>query len=314
MRVLVSYDGSTPSDAAIDDLPYAGFPEEDVEALAISIAEVWMPPPPKSNGNGFKPEEFPAFVNEWAEKRLEVAKAAVNEAETLARHAKERIQHRFPKWKVDSYSTYGSPAWEVLIKADEFKPDVIVVGSKGRNAVSKILIGSVSQKILTEAECSVRIARTVDRDKALPQRLLIGYDGSNGSEHAVETVLSRTWPEGTEVLLVSAVQSLVPTAIGRFIPPIKEWVGDESETEKNLISQLAAGASMRLEKAGLSVAYEVIEGNPKEEIVEKAEKWQASCVFMGAHAYHSELAKLLIGCTSSAVAERAHCTVEAVRV
>ena len=42
MRILIGYDGSEGSDAALDDLRKAGLPR-DVEALIVSIAEVVMP-------------------------------------------------------------------------------------------------------------------------------------------------------------------------------------------------------------------------------------------------------------------------------
>ena len=38
-------------------------------------------------------------------------------------------------------------------------PDLIVVGSHGRSALGRFMLGSVSQKVVTEAHCSVRVAR-----------------------------------------------------------------------------------------------------------------------------------------------------------
>ena len=47
MKVLVAYDGSKCAEAALDDLTHAGLPEKG-EALVMSVAEVWLPPPPPS--------------------------------------------------------------------------------------------------------------------------------------------------------------------------------------------------------------------------------------------------------------------------
>lgn len=47
MRLLVAYDGSECADAALDDLTHAGLPLNG-EALVVSVAEVWLPPPPPS--------------------------------------------------------------------------------------------------------------------------------------------------------------------------------------------------------------------------------------------------------------------------
>lgn len=313
MKLLIAYDGSSSADKALDDLQRAGLPKEGVEALVISVAEVWMPPPTSSNGNGFNKEDYPDFINELSEKRLKVAESSVHEAETLSRHARERILAKFPKWKVTAEVRNGSPGWEILSCADKFEPNLIVVGSQGRNALGRILLGSISQKILTEAKCSVRIARgKIDVD-LLPLRIMIGFDGSVGSQLAVEEILSRNWGENTEVCLLAAIHSLVPTAIGRFIPPIKEFVKEDFKSETEWIEKIAQSCIHKIETAGLKAKVEVKEGNPKDVLVEQAAKWQADSIFVGAHSYSSIIERFLIGSTSAAVAERASCSVEAVR-
>jgi hypothetical protein len=47
MRLLIAYDGSESADSALDDLTHAGLPA-DGEALVMTVAEVWLPPPPPS--------------------------------------------------------------------------------------------------------------------------------------------------------------------------------------------------------------------------------------------------------------------------
>ena len=48
MKILIGYDGSASADAALDDLQQAGLPDE-CAALVMSVAEVWLPPPPPSS-------------------------------------------------------------------------------------------------------------------------------------------------------------------------------------------------------------------------------------------------------------------------
>jgi hypothetical protein len=45
MKVLIAYDGSDSADTAIDGLQRAGLPAAEVEALVVSVGEVWLPPP-----------------------------------------------------------------------------------------------------------------------------------------------------------------------------------------------------------------------------------------------------------------------------
>ena len=48
MKILIGYDGSASADAALDDLRQAGLPDE-CAALVMSVAEVFLPPPPPSS-------------------------------------------------------------------------------------------------------------------------------------------------------------------------------------------------------------------------------------------------------------------------
>lgn len=195
MRLLIAYDGSGCSEAALDDLCRAGLPAE-AEALVVSVAEVWLPPP----AAGESLHEFAADLQTHHQpfKAWETGAKAVTEVETFANHAQKRLQQIFPKWKVASEATYGSPAWEILSRAASFKPDLIVVGSHGRSAINRLLPGSISQKVLTEAHRSVRIARGRIEVDSFPARVIIGFDGSAGAKAAVQAIASRKWRKASE--------------------------------------------------------------------------------------------------------------------
>lgn len=313
MKILIGYDGSRSADNALDDLPKAGLPDKGVEVLVMSVAEVWMPSSPAANGSIADKKNSPELPGKLAEKRSQAAAGSVHEADTYSRHARRRILANFPEWRVFAETAHGSPAREILARAADFRPDLIVVGSQGRNAVGRILLGSISNKVLTQAACSVRVARGKIEVDPYPLRIMIGFDGSPGAELAVSEVAARRWGANAEVCLAAAVHSLVPTAIGRFIPPVKQWVGEDLESEKKWMKELAEGSRRTLENAGLKVKLIIQEGNPKEVLVTLAAKWQADSIFLGAYSYISRLDKFLIGSTSAAVAERASCSVEVVR-
>ena len=57
----------------------------------------------------------------------------------------------------------GDPADEILRFADEIGADLIVMGSHGRTGVLRVLMGSVSRKVLDRAKCPVLIVRIPDR-------------------------------------------------------------------------------------------------------------------------------------------------------
>ena len=244
----------------------------------------------------------------------EKGEQALAETREYAERASARTNEILRGWNIRSIATYGSPAWEILSAADQEKPDLIVVGSQGQSAVSRLLLGSISQKVLTEAKCSVRIARgQIDVDPS-PIRIVVGYDSSRGAAAAVEAVAARNWPEDTQVKLLSVADPAKPTAIGRLVPPIAGAVEEVNATEREWLEENAGHAIEKLAAAGVKAELEIITGYPKKAIVEHAEEWHADSIFVGANAFGSRLERFLIGSTSSAVAARAHCSVEVVRV
>lgn len=54
----------------------------------------------------------------------------------------------------------SNPANELLAVARDIGADVIIIGSRGRSGLERIVLGSVSEKIAREAGCDVVIART----------------------------------------------------------------------------------------------------------------------------------------------------------
>ena len=154
MKILIGYDGSPTADAALDDLKSAGLPSK-AEAIVMAVAEVWLPPE-NIEENAVAENEY---IEQISEMHRQKNKKAVAEVEAFARHARERLLKNFPDWEISVQATYGSPAWEIITKANEVKADLIIVGSHGRSSVGRLFLGSISQKVLTEADCSVRVAR-----------------------------------------------------------------------------------------------------------------------------------------------------------
>lgn len=290
-KLLIAHDGSSSADAALDDLKKAGLPER-VEALIFSVAEVWLPPPEEVG-------EEQAFITEGLRKKHEEHLRVLAETEESVRRAAERLKAMFAGWTVNSEATYGSPAWEILAKADDFKPNLIVVGARGQSAVDRVLIGSVSQKIVTEANCSVRVARGKIETDESPIRLVIGYDGTKGADEVVQVVGQRNWSDDTEAKLIIVEDSAL--------------IRRSFAIEEEKIEEVGKKITEKLWVKGLEVSLVMLEGNPKQILVEEAESWGADSIFVGATKFDDFLTKYLLGSVSSAVVTRAHCSVEVVR-
>ena len=73
--------------------------------------------------------------------------------------AAARISYDFPHWTVRAEAVADSPAWAIIKRAEAWPAHLVVLGAHGHSALSRFVLGSVSQKALTEVRCSVRIAR-----------------------------------------------------------------------------------------------------------------------------------------------------------
>ena len=86
----------------------------------------------------------------------------------------------------------------------------------------------------------------------------------------------------------------------------------EDSTEKALIEEIVATAAEKLQACGLDVFEIVKKGDPREVLVEEADRLRSDCIFLGARALRRR-DRFLLGRVSTAVATRAQCSVEVVR-
>jgi len=296
MRILIGYDGSDCADAALDDLQRAGLTGAH-EALVISVAEQWLPPPPPSSYEVVDKSFAGGIIGGVIEAKRQ-AMEAVEAANALGSKASKAVQTLFPAWTVQAEAYSGSPAGEILQRAEEWEADLIVVGSHGRSALGRLILGSVSQRVVTDATCSVRVARRQPRETS-PVRIIIGVDGSPGSATAVQSVAARAWPRGSEVRLVTSVDPLHEYAMAP----------DDKFAFVRAIHQTSEAT---LRASGLQVASLIEEEDPKHLLIAHAAKWNADCIFVGARGL-SRLGRILLGSVSTAVVSRAHCSVEVAR-
>jgi nucleotide-binding universal stress UspA family protein len=311
MKILIGYDGSECADAALDDLSQAGL-SATADAHILSVAEVWLPPPPPSSYEIIKEARN---ANSPAELQRDFSKhcAAAKQALALAERARLRLSANFPHWKVSVDSSCGSPAWELVAKADEWKPDLIVVGSHGRNALGRFVMGSVSQRVLNEALCSVRIARGRLEEPHSPVRIIVGSDGSPASDEALRVVAARQWPPQSEIKIVMVDDPLEPEFLGKLIPAVGKMLEEDRQEERAWAEKISKRSLETLRGLGIKFTCVLREGDPKQELCKAAEEWHADCIFVGSTGFSNRFERFVLGSVSAAVAARAHCSVEVVR-
>lgn len=314
MRLLIAYDGSSFAKDIRADLRRAGLPP-DTEAVVLSVADVWGPTAPPEAYEGAATARDKLIRARAEEHRRRVA-AAVEQARAMAAEAVEGYRADYPGWSLRADARSGSPAWELIKHAEAWPADLIVVGSEGLTAWGRLLLGSVSQKVLTEAQCSVRIARQPEGASAAeagaPARVLVAIDGSANAEAVVRAVAARSWPRGSAIHLLAVDDPFNRPAAGTAGDQGDGATSPDSETPEDWPDRAIDTARRILGAGGPTVTHAVRWGDARNVIVEDAADWRADSIFLGARGMGlSE--RLLLGSVSSAVASRAPCSVEVVR-
>jgi nucleotide-binding universal stress UspA family protein len=288
MKVLFAYDGSECAAAAIDDLYRAGLPD-NTRFVVLSIEEDCSMPP-----SNLKTLE----AIEDIDRREDYL--------ALARCAAARMRWFHQGWKIEVEVGRGSPAKGIIEKAVQSKPDLIVIGSHGRAAPGGAYFGSVAQKVLREAPCSVRIARGRYVVPDSPARIIVGIDGSMDVNRAVKAVFSRNWPEGTEIRMVNGMVKTTAASAGLPHAQAANSIGGESaETWKAIGSALTTLNSM-----GLKVSVIAKHVEPAHLLCAEAERWRADCIFV----WSRDRGALDRSSVSAEVAANADCSVEVIRI
>jgi nucleotide-binding universal stress UspA family protein len=291
MKIVIAYDGSIHAGIAVDDLQRAGLPPK-AEAIVLSIIEEGIP----------AARSFGMIEMDFASKRIAVA-------EKWAEEACGRLTDYFPQWDIQMETRWGKPAEVILDKANAWPADLVVVGTHGRSKLGRVVLGSVSMKLVREAPCSVRIGRAGKPEG--PIRLLIGNDGSSEAEKAVDEVCRRVWRPGTEARILAVNEVLTPANAER-IAIGQEPYREINEVERHWLKDATEKSAEKLRHVGLVVSSVIEEGDPKEALVEAARNWNADTIFVGARGL-GRIERLLLGSVSSACVAHAPCTVEVIR-
>lgn len=142
-------------------------------------------------------------------------------------------------------------------------------------------------------------------------KILIAIDGSDFSQAALQSVIARPWPPDTEAKVLNVVEPpslLMGREMGGYDPEFEMVWRALREQAKHLVAK----AAEKLRETKLNVSTELVEGNPKSQIIDTANEWHADLIVLGSHG-RTGLNRFLMGSVSQDVVRHAHCSVEIVR-
>ena|SRR5579871_3604447 len=245
-------------------------------------------------------EPFPfTKAGDSLDRAIETAEAQLHETAALLRS---------PGCVAEELVLVGRPAKTIVKLAASLKVDLIIVGSRGHRAATRLLLGSTAETVLRHAACSVEVFRPdTNHDLDCPSeglRILLATDGSDCSRMALHSVANRSWPQNTKFRVVSIPHPSLP--ISSFTE--KELKRVIAMRHANRYAQ--SGAEI-LGRAGLTACCDTLlpyHGDGRE-IVEEAKRWHAHLIVLGSHGRRG-LDRLRLGSVSEYVALHAPCSVE----
>ena len=107
------------------------------------------------------------FMTVWPQPRLPwpvtLGQSQLLEERALE-HAQEMVEHIASQFKKGNRQTssvigLGDPAFAILEQAQTLQPNLLMVGSHGRKGMTRFLLGSVSHKLVHQAQCPVLVVR-----------------------------------------------------------------------------------------------------------------------------------------------------------
>jgi nucleotide-binding universal stress UspA family protein len=254
----------------------------------LVLAHVWHPPLfAFAGGDPFPAEAIQQVVKE---KERGLA-AATNEAIKLGA---PRVTSRFLS---------GAP-WDQLVellRGDEAF-DLVVMGSHGRTGITRVLLGSVTEKVVRHAPCSV-LATRAPGDATSFAHILCPIDFSDSSRHAVERAAQFAAPTGAGITLLNVIELPVTYTGETFGVDFLQGI------EQRSAGLLEEWASDLRSKVAVPVATEIKIGSPGMQTLAFLDHDPTfDLVVIGSHG-RTGLGRVLLGSVAEMIVRHAACPV-----
>jgi nucleotide-binding universal stress UspA family protein len=216
---------------------------------------------------------------------------AVEEDEKRARGHLESIKERASKEGIDCeiVVTNGEePYQEIVNEAINHKVDIIIMGTHGQTGILRLMMGSVTARVISHAPCNVLVVPLNAQVEC--GHILIATDGSKYSEAAAQEAIS---------IAKRCQSSLIAVSVASSDIEIKS-------AEQNVKKILDVG-----QREGITIEGLTIIGRAYEAIVETAKQKHVDLIVVGSHG-RTGVERLYMGSVAERVVGHSNVAVEIV--
>jgi nucleotide-binding universal stress UspA family protein len=218
--------------------------------------------------------------------------------------------------KAESVIRYGLAADKILDFTAEKEIDLIIMATHGRSGITRWWMGSVAEKVISEATAPVLLVRskrprtvsTADKPDSI-HKILAPLDGSDIGEAALsyaEAIASSSRATINLVQVISPPGTVEANLLGG--PDWRKFVKAMHDAGENYLKSIAE----RLSSQNIKVTHEVLTGEPADKIVEYAAEKGASLIAMSTHG-RTGLARWVLGSVADKVLHGARIPILLVR-
>jgi nucleotide-binding universal stress UspA family protein len=204
MKILIAIDSSAASQYVVSAAATRPWPSGTVFCV-VSVVDLrqW--------------EGMPVLIEEKKRQGQLLVKGAMEALAHSGHEVLSEVHLGFPKEAIPEY-------------ANQWGAGLVMVGSHGRSALTRFLLGSVAQAVLRTSPCSVEIVRPSPVPPSPSNsKILLATDGSECSAKAVSSVASRPWPANSQIRILSVIE--LPIIQTTPSPAYSEYPDTMFETE-----------------------------------------------------------------------------------
>jgi nucleotide-binding universal stress UspA family protein len=247
-------------------------------------------------------------VIEFNPELLALAPQLVEKSENEAREHLDALKNTASKENVpcEAVLREDEEPYKVILKeADKSDSDLIITGRRGRTGLMRILMGSVTARVIGHYQGKVLI---VPRKASVDlKNILVATDGSEYGNAAVNEALNyaKTYGASLKVVHVINIMADFQGEIPARTPSLIDEVTAQVKSDLDAIKE-------RAEKEGVKTGTYIKEGDPYKLIVDLAKELNSDLIVLGSHG-RTGIQRLLMGSVAERVIGHADCAVLVVK-